>query len=112
MVLLSVGTQSPLCMHTLMLAERIIYLHAYMGSGKQTGFSQLQISADINSTIQSQSYLTTDGQLASLSWYQATDCDRDKFLFLINGMCLQRVAVVSLLCGSISDERSDLSFFT
>jgi hypothetical protein len=40
-------------------------------------------SLQLKSQSQSQSYLTTDGQSASLSWCQATIRVRDQFLFLL-----------------------------
>jgi hypothetical protein len=39
-----------------------------------------------------QTYLMTDGQLASLAWYQATIWDPRPIFFLIHGICIQRAA--------------------
>jgi hypothetical protein len=63
-------------------------------------------------SLQSQSYLMTDGQSACLSWYQATIWEpRPIFFVLAYGICLQTVAVLfSLLRDAPSDERLCLSF--
>jgi hypothetical protein len=53
---------------------------------------------------QSQSYVTTDGQLASLSWCQALIWDLRPDFFL----CLTIAGL--LVWGALSDERKGLSF--
>jgi hypothetical protein len=52
------------------------------------------------------SYLTTDGQSVSLSWYQATVGARDKFCFLLEMSFRQSAGL--LFCGALSDERLGL----
>jgi hypothetical protein len=52
---------------------------------------------------QSQSYLTTDGQSASLSWYQASICQLRRISFLFLGNYLD-ICGFSILCAH-SDER-------
>jgi hypothetical protein len=68
-------------------------------------FSKLQLSTDpINSSGQSQNYVTTDGQSASLSWCQApTWGQRPDFYYS------QTVAGL-LMWGALSEERMGLSF--
>jgi hypothetical protein len=62
---------------------------------------------DINSHLllsQSQSYVTTDGQFASLSWDKAPMWDlRPDFYYCLTIACL-------LLWGALSDERMGLPF--
>jgi hypothetical protein len=59
------------------------------------------------SSKKSQSYLTTDGQSASLSWYQATICDLLQ-IFLSLPQTLSTDICGLLLWCALSDERPDL----
>jgi hypothetical protein len=45
--------------------------------------NQAAIEIISHTAVQSQSYLATDSQSTSLSWYQATIRARDKFFFLL-----------------------------
>jgi hypothetical protein len=65
-------------------------------------FSQLQLSTDWITTQKSQSYVTTDGQSASLSWNKAPIWRPDLYY-------CQTVAGL-LVWGALSDERTGLSF--
>jgi hypothetical protein len=57
---------------------------------------------------QSRSYLTTDGQPVSLSWYEATIWDPQPIFFLTHGICVRTAAVpffFFLLWSAPFDER-------
>jgi hypothetical protein len=52
---------------------------------------------------QNQTYLTADGQSASLSWYQATIRESQSMFFQVHGKYFQTIAVF-ILWGALSDE--------
>jgi hypothetical protein len=59
-------------------------------------------------SAQSQSYLSTDGHSASLSWYQATTWDQRRNYILLSRKLSSDIFCLILLWGALSDKRTGL----
>jgi hypothetical protein len=71
--------------------------------------STCRYQSPTNSQSQSQIYLTTDGQSASLSWCQATIRAHDQFFFLLEIFFIDRCGFVILWHPLWWEDRSDSS---
>jgi hypothetical protein len=83
----------------------IFYCHLLVGpSSRLTAHLELQNSADYS---ESESYVTTDGQSASLSWYKTPIWAYDQIFIAIRNTS---DSCSLLIWGALSDERTGLSF--
>jgi hypothetical protein len=98
--------------YTLKITVTIAHVTSHTKFSNSSGHSvvplELRNSSEVNS--ESESYVTTDGQSASLSWYKAPIRGLRPDFYFCTEYGIRLTATFLIPWGALSDERTGLSF--